>query len=328
MADDPASKQITHREVDGVDDGGVRLALLGDIHLYRLWCAPWRMLNKRLLGQINLWFKRRHHFDRDMLPDVLRQIKAIGPDRLLLTGDVTTTGLAEEFDDVRRAFESLGDLPMIGVPGNHDRYTFSSMQNRTMEKHLPGVVPDSFPHMQRLCENWKLLLIDASVPRFLTARGRVGPVQLEAIANQLAPLCADHGVVVVCHYPLLHPKGQEEAVQHRLDDLQALREVLTQCKARMIYAHGHVHYPWCLTPPHDKISHVEDGNLEAAAFDRIIDLNVGAPCMKHRDYPDGEGFWQIDLPGDARDKILFSHHIPKRGEGSGAIDWDCQHHEV
>ena len=227
-----------------------RLALLGDIHLYRLWCAPWRMLNKRLLGQINLWFKRRHHFNRDMLPDVLQQVLAIDPAMLLLTGDVTTTALREEFDDVRRAFELLGDLPTIGVPGNHDRYTYSSMRNGTMETHLPGIVPDSFPHMQPISKNWKLLLIDASVPRILTARGQVGPAQLVQINALLGQLTADEGVVVVCHYPLLHPAGKEEALQHRLDDLQALRDVLAKYEARMIYAHGHVHYPWCLTPPH------------------------------------------------------------------------------
>jgi len=124
----------------------MRLALIGDIHYYRLAVAPWQLFGKRLLGQANLWLNRRHRFNRSLLKPVLEQAESIQPDMVLMSGDLTTTALAGEFADVAAALNPLAKrIPMVAVPGNHDRYTFSAARHRVMEKALLTAVPQPFP---------------------------------------------------------------------------------------------------------------------------------------------------------------------------------------
>ena len=105
----------------------MRIVLFGDIHLYRLWLAPWHLLSKRVLGQGNLVLNRRRKFDHSLLPGLIEQAVAIKPDLCLLSGDLTTTALVGEFEDAAAALKPLTDrVQTIAVPGNHDRYTYTS----------------------------------------------------------------------------------------------------------------------------------------------------------------------------------------------------------
>lgn len=281
----------------------LRLAAVGDIHLYRLTAKPWKILNKRLLGLVNLWLSRRHHFRPKLLPRVMDRVREISPNLLLLSGDVTTTSLRKEFDDVAEALRHVGDdVPIVAVPGNHDRYVYGASWNRLMEKRLPGMVPEEFPHFMPLTERWHLLGLDASRPTPLTARGRVGSAQLAVAREQLETMNEGDGLVVVCHYPAwAQPEGGHGHWQHRLIDASAVRELLREGLSRVVYVHGHIHRPWRITP-------------EMAGFEHVTDLNLGAPCLTGGDYPHGQGFWQIDLPADPANEVGFTHHVLNEDE--------------
>ncbi len=294
------------------DTASTRIALMGDLHFYRLWVSPWRLLSKRILGQINLWWDRRHSFDRNLLAPMLDRIIAIHPSLLLLTGDLTMTSLREEFDDVAVKLRVIGDrFPMVAVAGNHDRYTPFARRHRIMERRMPGLVPDTFPHVRPISQRWRLIALDAAMPRALSARGAIGTVQLARTAQELAGLTSDDGVVLMCHYPAIaRPDGRPTRWNHRLDDASALRKVLQDCKATIIYAHGHVHWPWLVRGPH--------------GIANLIDLNVGAPIMRKGEYVHGQGVWQLDLPEDPSKNATFTHHVPtaSRVENGGVVlDW-------
>ncbi|MEX2214420.1 MAG: metallophosphoesterase [Phycisphaeraceae bacterium] len=280
-------------------EDSMRLAVMGDLHMYRLWVPPWRLLSKRIMGQINLWWDRRKTFDRRLLRPMLEHVLAVAPDLFLLTGDLTMTGLREEFEDVRAALSIIeGKAPMLAIAGNHDRYTPFSRRRKIMEKHLPGLVPDAFPFFTSLSPRWKLLAIDAAMPRLLTARGVIGRKQLEAIAAHISTLTAEQGLIVMCHYPAIpKPDGSATLWNHRLADAPALLNILRQCAAPIIYLHGHVHQPWRIEMP-------------AQGLERMIDLNVGAPIMRRTGYPHGQGFWQLDLPESPPSPVTFTHHVP------------------
>lgn len=271
----------------------MRIALLGDIHAYRLLLYPWQMLSKRVLGQTNLWLRRRHRFDLSLLPGIIDRIRDLQPDLLLLSGDLSTTALAGEFADVVAALRPLdGRVPMLAVPGNHDRYTFASKWGGAMEKAIGPLMPASFPHVRMLNDRWRVLAMDSGVPRFLTSRGRVGREQLAAAEAALAQVPADQGVIVLCHYALGKPAPMKPmSWEHKLADEAAMLRLLESCPGKVIYLHGHVHYPWLWR-----------------RSDRLTDINAGAPCMRTSEHPRGQGFWQIDLDDDSGE-ATFMHHV-------------------
>ena len=89
----------------------MRIALIGDIHAYQLGVAPWRLLNRRLVGQVNLWMNRRKHFDMSLLPHVVERVQTVEPHWLMMSGDLTTTSLKAEFNYVA---DNINDLPISG----------------------------------------------------------------------------------------------------------------------------------------------------------------------------------------------------------------------
>lgn len=275
----------------------MRIVLFGDIHLYRLWLTPWQLMSKRILGQSNLILNRRKRFRHDLLAGMIERAVGLNADMVLLSGDVTTTSLKREFADVKAALKPLADrVPTVLVPGNHDRYTFGAARSRVMDRVLGDWVPGGFPHTRVLTERWRLLALDAAVPRVYNARGRLGAVQFEAAKAYVQSLDQTQGVVVLCHYPCALPSHVHEHESHALQERDALRGVLENCRGRVVYLHGHIHRPW----------HHEPGDGSGVPFTCI---DAGSPCMMSDDYPMGQGFYEIELPGDPRESLIVRHHV-------------------
>lgn len=274
----------------------MRIVLFGDIHVFRLLIAPWHLASKRLLGQSNLLLNRRKRFDHAQLPRLIDQAMALEPELCLLSGDLTTTALPAEFALVKRYLMPLSDrVPTVGVPGNHDRYTYASSRRKRIDRLLPEMIPRSFPHTRPLTDSWDLLALDAAAPHPYNARGRLGQVQLQAAERYIETRQADRGLVVLCHYPCALPGYIHEHASHALQERDALRGALERCAARVVYLHGHIHQPW----------HHEPGDGSGVPFTCI---DAGAPCMIGRDEPLGQGFYHIDLPDDPADPIRVEHH--------------------
>ncbi len=274
----------------------MRLVLFGDIHFYRLWLAPWQLASKRILGQSNLILNRRKRFRHDLLPLLIDQAIALQPDMLLLSGDVSTTSLKREFSDVALALKPLADrVPTVLVPGNHDRYTFSVARTRLIDRMLIDWVPQAFPHARNLTECWRLLALDTAVPRVYNARGRLGRQQFDQAKAYVDSLDESQGLIVLCHYPCALPKHVHEHESHALKERDALRTILEQTKARVVYLHGHIHQPWHHEP-------VDGSGVPFTCID------AGSPCMTDPQHPYGQGFFEIELPDNPRDAIAVTHH--------------------
>lgn len=276
----------------------MRLVLFGDIHLYRLWLMPWQLLSKRILGQTNLILNRRQRFEHERLGPMIEKAIALEPDMCLLSGDVSTTSLKREFEDVKAALKPIADrVPTVLVPGNHDRYTFSAARSRLFDRMLSDWVPQAFPHTRELTDRWRLLALDSAVPRVYNARGRLGREQFEKAKAYIQSLDESQGLVVLCHYPCAIPKGVHEHESHALQERDALREVLENCRARVVYIHGHIHKPW----------HHEPGDGSGVPF---TCTDTGSPCMTSQTHPTGQGFYEIELPDDPAQPLGVRHHVP------------------
>ncbi|XAM00038.1 metallophosphoesterase [Phycisphaeraceae bacterium D3-23] len=296
-----------------------RLLLLGDLHLFSLWPAPWHMASKRILGQTNLWLNRRKAFQHHRLQELVEKAIGLQPDLVLCSGDLTTTALRGEFETAKRFLEPLAEcVPIVAVPGNHDKYTFHAARSNRMQRILPGWVPAAFPHTQPINVGWDLLALDAAIPRIKDAVGRLGRVQLEAIATTLEQRDPSRGLVVLCHYPCVVPPGIHEHASHKLADGPALRTMLekhTQRGARVVYIHGHIHHPWFVQPATGPPPEEVAAGLDAAGDfgDRsggvpFTCINAGAPCMVSPEFPHGQGFGELVLPNDPTAALVVRRH--------------------
>lgn len=279
----------------------MRIVILGDIHVYRLWLPPWRLLNKAMLGQANLLLQRRKHLDLSLLAPVVNRATALRPDLVLLSGDFTTTSQPEEFADARAALAPLtSGARTVAVPGNHDRYTGRALRSRAMESSFAAVMPREFPHVERVAPGWHLLAMDSAVPRWASSRGRLGERQLSEAKGRIAALGREERLIVMTHYAIGKPPPLPPSrPSHRLEDEAALLELLRGCHASVLFVHGHIHCPWLWQRPEPELAHV-------------VDLNAGAPCLTGRGFRFGQGFWQVDLADDANPRATATcvHHLP------------------
>jgi len=276
----------------------MRIVAIGDIHLYRLWLRPWDLLSKRALGALNLWLNRRHRFLLVNAPRLVERVNEIAPDRIVCTGDLTTTALQTEYRDAGALCGELNAIaPLFVVPGNHDRYTFRASRTRRFETALGGMTANAWPHHLELNERTSLIGLDPTRPNVVTDRGCVGPRQLAELADLLKSLPADRRVIVVCHYPLATPRGRAvEPERHALIDRTQLIRCLTDAGRPTLYLHGHIHEPWCFRPP---------------GAPNVTSVDLGATIMTDNEHPAGQGFWEINVAAVHDDTPWsLTRHVP------------------
>lgn len=285
----------------------MRMALLGDIHAFQLFVKPWQLLNRRVIGQMNLWLHRRHHFDLKLLPHVIRRIEQIDPEWLMLSGDLTTTSLKSEFEKVAEILETLPEhIRLCMVPGNHDRYTFASHRLRVMEQHFHKVIDQAFPRLEYLNDNWHLLALDTAVPRIKSSRGRLGRQQFDDAMTRLESLPDDKGLIIITHYPFTAPPDVRQSKHHGLEDRERVEALIESRRSPIIYVHGHIHRPWVMRPADDRLNHV-------------LSINAGSPTMTSEEFPNGQGFWLLDVPENTNESPTLVRHVPT---GRGEDDWE------
>ncbi|MHC4994450.1 MAG: metallophosphoesterase family protein [Planctomycetota bacterium] len=265
----------------------MKIVLLGDVHVHHLWPRPWQMLSKRVLGVTNLWLNRRRHFNLDLLDPLIERLGSVAPDMILGSGDLTTTALPPEFRTARERFDPLfRSARTILVPGNHDRYTFTSKRNRDFETAFAPYTTTDWPLVQRVGERLVVIGLDPTRPNFITDRGRLPDDQLRELRIAIEQLDTDDRLIVLCHYTLGTPPGSPpEAERHAMINAEAVVDVLAGAP-EVLYLHGHVHRPWCW-------------RHEGAP--NVVAINAGAPLHRSRDWPEGQGFWVIEPPKDRPD---------------------------
>src|SRR5688572_22752243 len=150
----------------GTAAGSLRIAIVGDLHAYSLAVWPWELLGKTLAGQMNLWLNRRKKFVPALIEPTITRACTCRPHLTLFSGDLTTTSRSREFRRVAEAVRPLTKAcSSVVVAGNHDRYTFSALRSKRLERAFPACVPPALPHVRPLVGGWKLIAVDSATPR-------------------------------------------------------------------------------------------------------------------------------------------------------------------
>ena len=187
----------------------MRIIHLSDIHVWRYAFNPLRLLNKRAVGmaepgagpgaEVPARAARRRCVER---------VRGLDPDHVLITGDLTTTALPDEFRGARRrsAICGLDAARVTVIPGNHDRYTTGSVRHRQFEDWFGDFAPaGDYPWLRQIGAETAILGLDATRSH-LSATGWLPPDAARAGPGAgRRPGERPRRLIVACHYPVAAP---------------------------------------------------------------------------------------------------------------------------
>lgn len=223
---------------------------VADLHFWKFIYNPLRLLSKRVLGNANVFFRRRHEFPMSQAEALIEGLEETGERQALLTGDFSSTALDEEFVLARAFVDSLATrgFSIHLLPGNHDVYTYESHRLQRFERHFAPYVPDQgYPALERFPGGTPLMLVPTVGPNILSSKGRISAEELRKTGELLKGLASP--TVVAGHYPVLsETPGYRLTTNRLLRNADALRRVLGESGIPILYVAGHVH----------RFSHVQD----------------------------------------------------------------------
>ena len=207
---------------------------------------PGALIGKRFLGYASYLVKRTAVHSPARLAALLDDLGRQPVDHVVVTGDLTTLALPEEFAATAAWLATLGGPERVTViPGNHDAYVRVGWEmglhhwSPWMSGDTAATVgPEGFPFL-RIRDGVALIGLSTAIPTGLgSAAGALGGGQLGRLEKLLDSL-DDTGLcrVVLVHHP---PDGTSTSARRRLRDEAALRAVLARHGADLVlYGHNH-----------------------------------------------------------------------------------------
>ncbi len=264
-----------------------------DLHFWKVLLQPWRLMNKRLLGNANVYLRRRHDFHMDRAEEFARHMLKAGSGGILFGGDFTSTATDEEFLLARRFVDLFleAERPVYVMPGNHDVYTFESVRKQRFERYFHDLIPEGgYPCRIDLPGGTPLILAPTVTPNFLSSKGRIRAKEVEAVRQLLAD-CPSGPILVAGHYPVLHrTHAYDSPPSRRLRKAEALHAVLGGTGQPTLYVAGHVH----------RFSYVQD-----PGYPNLRHVTTPAFFLKRRKEPTQGAFSEIQV--QASDFVVYQH---------------------
>lgn len=231
---------------------------------------------------------------RRAVDTLIARLPAIGPvDAILLTGDVSDDGSAESYAYARVELARLG-LPLLAVPGNHDR----------REAFRAGFADLAFmPGSDRL--DWVSRIGDATVIGLDSlvegeGGGRLSAASLDRVSEVLGQAGVEPVVIAVHHPPLRTGIQFMDAIT--LANADALAGRIAGFAGRLWILSGHVHglyHGWlgghpvstalsvCSAFALDRRGNAPVGFMTAPTGAALLDTESGLLCMLPLDHGDG-----------------------------------------
>lgn len=167
------------------------------------------------------------HPDR-ALARVLEEVRALDPDLVVASGDLTEDGAGRAYARLRELLAALG-CEVACIPGNHD-------DPAAMRSYLVGDgirMPETV-----MLGRWQVILLDSTVPG--RPEGSLGATRLASLDWHLREGGRCHKIVFVHHQPV--DTGSPWIDGMGLTDGDRLMEVLADDGGVAAVAFGHIHH--------------------------------------------------------------------------------------
>jgi 3',5'-cyclic AMP phosphodiesterase CpdA len=179
------------------------------------------------------------HFGRvdPALLDPLRErVKAIDPDVVVVSGDLTQRAKPRQFREAKAFLDSL-PKPQVVVPGNHDIPLYNVFQRffTPLNKYRKFVSRDLEPEYI----DDEIAVIGINTARSLTFKdGKINKDQVEHVRSKICHLPDTVAKIVVTHHPFDVPEDHDE--DEIVDRAKKAMKVFAECGADMLLS-GHLH---------------------------------------------------------------------------------------
>ncbi|WP_245268904.1 metallophosphoesterase family protein [Mesorhizobium loti] len=137
--------------------------------------------------------------DGEVVRAIASEVRAIDPDLLVVSGDLTQRARKDEFLHARAFLDSLPG-PRIVVPGNHDvpLWNVFARALTPLSRYKRYIAADTDPFYA----DSEVAVVGINTARSLTIKdGRINLRQLEAATEKFAHMSDDITRVVVTHHP-------------------------------------------------------------------------------------------------------------------------------
>ncbi|HXM94915.1 MAG TPA: metallophosphoesterase family protein [Candidatus Dormibacteraeota bacterium] len=181
----------------------------------------------------DLHFGRVH---KATMQPLVRQINALKPHLVVVSGDLTQRARTAQFVEARRFLESL-PKPQIVVPGNHDvpAYNLYKRFVEPLKKYRQHITEDLLPTY--VDKETAVFGLNSS-RSFTTKYGKLRERDVAQVCEKLTQLSTKVTKIVVCHHPFdLPPKhGKRDLIRRARSAMRAFAE----CEVDIILS-GHLH---------------------------------------------------------------------------------------
>lgn len=182
------------------------------------------------------------HFGPPFVPEVaealLRSIPTLSPDVVVVSGDLTQRAKREQFEQARRFFDRMSDIPMLIIPGNHDVPLWRIFE-RLLKPHslyCEIISPDLNPVLR--VGNVALVGLDSTAPLRAISNGRLDKRQLQHCAREFSTVPDNLIRIVVAHHQFA--PGHDKVFDLPMPKARRAIDSFVENKVEMVLG-GHLH---------------------------------------------------------------------------------------
>ena len=230
----------------------MKLLHFSDIHIGLVPQGMRWLLDKRILGEATQFLRRRRRQHLEAVPALLELARAIQPDVIACTGDLTAVAAPREFERALELLEPfrklVGEGRFFYVPGNHDAYVNDSavvLARRRAVERLNGLDGGGALPLERTVDSVRFFCLDGAVPMPpWKSGGCMAARMMDELEQRLAAVRkADERRVVLSHFPVTDAGGRRLGWRRRAEGDERLGVLIAKGAADVLLC-GHIHRPF------------------------------------------------------------------------------------